>query len=120
MQFPSISLKRGQAPSFGVAIPYLHDYAVAARFLEAVQSNPDAAWDYVSSICSQSLDMEALSEMLGVEASYTEVLTAAYVGEPKNCTTRSVYVENPARGLSRVLHLRMVREQGVWKVYSVE
>jgi len=123
MQFPSLNFKRPQAPSCGVAIPYLQDHTVAARFLEAVQSNPDDAWAFVSKICASSLDLEALSEMLGVEASYTEVMTTAYVGEPKNCMTRSIYVENPAQGLRRVLHLRMVREPdqyGVWKVYCVE
>lgn len=123
MQFPSLMYKGHHAPSFGVAIPYLHDHTVAARFLEAVQANPDDAWAFVSKICAQSLDLEALSEMLGMDSSYTEVLTAAYVGEPKNCMTRSVYVEDTKRGLSRLLHLRMVKEPdqyGLWKIYCVE
>jgi len=123
MQFPSLTYKRHNAPSFGVAIPYLHDHTVAARFLEAVQANPDDAWAFVSKICAQSLDLEALRDMLGVDFSYTEVLTAAYVGEPKNCMTRSVYVENPKHGIRQLLHLRMVKEPdqyGVWKIFCVE
>jgi len=122
MQFPSLNFKRHQAPSFGVAIPYLHDHNVCARFLEAVQANPDDAWAFVSKICAQSLDLEALRDMLG-DSSYTQVLTAAYIGESKDCMTRSVCVEDPKRGLRRVLHLRMVKEPdqyGVWKIYCVE
>ena len=122
MQFPSLTYKGHKGPSFGVAIPYLHDHNVAARFLEAVQANPDDAWAFVSKICAQSLDLEALREMLG-DSSYTQVLTAAYIGESRDCMTRSVCVEDPKRGLRRVLHLRMVREPdqyGVWKIYCVE
>jgi len=123
MQIPSLVYKGHQGPALGVAIPYLHDHNVAARFLEAVQANPDDAWAFVSKICAQSLDLDALRDVLGAGASYTQVLTAAYVGESKNCMTRSVCVEDPKRGLRRVLHLRMVREPdqyGVWKIYCVE
>lgn len=123
MQFPSLTYKRHHAPSFGVVIPYLHDHTVAARFLEAVQDNPDDAWAFVSKICAQSLDLEELREILGADFSYTEVLTAAYIGEPKNCMTRSVCVEDPKRGLRRLLHLHMVKEPdqyGLWKIYRVE
>ena len=123
MQFPSLTYKRRQEPSFGVAIPYLHDHNVAARFLEAVQINPDDAWAFVSKICAQSLDLEALREVLGAASSYTQVLTAAYIGESKNCMTRAVCVEDPTRGMSRLLHLHMVKEPdqyGIWKIYRVE
>ena len=123
MHFPAIIYKRRLAPSIGVAIPYLHDHSVAARFLEAVQANPDDAWAFVSKICAQSLDLEALREVLGADFSYKQILTAAYIGEPKNCMTRSVYVEDPKRDLRRLLHLRMVKEPdqyGLWKIYCVE
>jgi len=122
MQFPSISYKRQNAPSLGVAIPYLHDHTVAARFLEAVQANPDDAWAFVSKICAQSLDLEAIREVLG-DSSYTQVLTAAYIGESKNSMTRSICIEDPKRGLRRLLHLHMVKEPdqyGLWKIYCVE
>ena len=121
MQFPSLTYKRSAMPG-GVAIPYLHDHT-AARFLEAVQANPDDAWAFVSKICAQSLDLEALQEMLGEGSSYKQVLTAACIGEPKNCMTRAIYVEDPKRGLRRLLHLRMVKEPdqyGLWKIYCVE
>jgi len=123
MQFPSITYKRSLATSVGVAIPYLHDNSVAARFLEAVQANPDDAWAFVSKICAQSLDLEALREVLGADFSYKQVLTAAYIGEPKNCMTRTIYIEDPKRDLRRLLHLRMVKEPdqyGLWKIYCVE
>ena len=123
MQFPSIVYKRRLAPSIGVAIPYLHDHIVAARFLEAVQANPDDAWAFVSKICAESLDLEALQEVLGAGSSYKQVLTAAFIGEPKNCKTRSVYIEDPKREIRRLLHLRMVKEPdqyGMWKIYCVE
>ena len=123
MQFPSLLYKRQFASPCGVAIPYMNDHGVAARFLEAVQANPDDAWAFVSKICAQNLDLEALREMLGADYSYTQVLTAAFIGGSKNCMTRSVCVEDPKRGLRRVLHFRMVKEPdqyGVWKIYCVE
>jgi len=123
MQFPSLTYKRHQAPAFGIAIPYLHDHTVAARFLEAVQLNSDDAWAFVSKICAQSLDLEALREVLGTGTSYTQVLTAAYIGESKNCMTRSICVEDPNRGMRRLLHLHMIKEPdqyGLWKIYCVE
>jgi len=123
MQFPSLTYKRQPAPSLGVAIPYLHDHAVTARFLEAVQANPDDAWAFVSKVCAQSLDLEALSEIFSAGSSYTQVLTAAYIGESKNCMTRSICVENKKLGFRRLLHLHMVKEPdqyGIWKIYCVE
>ena len=123
MHFPAIVYKQPLAPAIGVAIPYMHDRSVAARFLEAVQANPDDAWAFVSKICAQSLDLEALREVLGVDFSYKPVLTAAYIGEPVNCMTRSVYIEDAKREHRRLLHLRMVKEPdkyGIWKIYCVE
>ena len=122
MQYPVLMYK-GHAPSVGVAIPYMNDHRIAARFLEAVQVNPDDAWAFVSKICARSLDLEALQEMLGENASYKEVQTAVYINNPKNCMTRSVYIEDPKRNLRRLLHLRMVKEPdqyGLWKIYCVE
>ena len=122
MQFPVLTYKR-HAPSIGVAIPYMNDHSIAARFLAAVQVNPADAWAFVSKICAQSLDLEALQEVLGEDASYKQVQTAAYIYNPKNCMTRSVYIEDPKRNLRRLLHLRMVKEPdqyGLWKIYCVE
>ena len=122
MQFPSLMYKRSASP-VGVAVPYMHDHIVAARFLEAVQANPEEAWAFVSKVCAQSLDLEELQEVLGEGSSYKQVLTAACIGGPKDCMTSAVYVEDPKRGVRRLLHLRMVKEPdkyGVWKIYCVE
>ena len=122
MQFPALMYKN-LTPSVGVAIPYLHDYSIAARFLETVQVNPDAAWAFVSKICAQSLDLEALREVLGTDVSFKQVQSAVYLSDTKNSMTRSVYVEDPKRNLRKLLHLRLVKEpdrNGVWKVYGVE
>ena len=123
MQFPVLTYKQPLAPTIGVTIPYMNDTSVAARFLEAVQANPDNAWAFVSKICAQSLDLEALREVLGDDASYRQVPMAAYINDTKNCRTRSVYIEDSKRGLRRLLHLRMVKEPdqyGLWKIYCVE
>ena len=122
MQFPAITYRVPLMPSVGVAIPYLNDNGVATCFLEAVQLNPDHAWAFVSKICAQSLDLEALREVLGAEVSYRQVL-AAHINDTKNSMTRSIYIEDPKRNLRRVLHLRMIKEPdkyGPWKIYSVE
>ena len=123
MQFPAIVYKHRLTPHIGVAVPYTNDHGITARFLEAVQVNPTDAWAFVSKICAQSLDLEALQEVLGAGTSYKQTLTAVYINEPKNCMTRSVYIEDPARNLRRLLHLRMVKEPdkyGLWKIYCVE
>ena len=123
MQFPFLMYKRRLAPSVGVAVPYMNDHSVAVRFLEAVQINPDDAWAFVSKICAQSLDLEALREILSADVLCKPVMTAAYINDTKNSLTRSVYIEDPARNMRRLLHLRMVKEPdqyGLWKVYGVE
>ena len=122
MQFPVLTYKH-RVPSIGVAIPYMSDHVTAVRFLEAVQINPDDAWAFVSRICAQSLDLDALREVLGTDVSFKQIQTAAYINNPRNCMTRSVYIEDPKRDLRRLLHLRMVREPdqyGIWKIYCVE
>jgi len=110
-------------PSVGVAIPYLHDYSIAARFLETVQVNPDAAWAFVSKVCAHGLDLEALHEVLGADVSFKQVKSAVYLSDTNNSRTHSVYIEDPKSNMRRLLHLRMVKEPdqyGVWKVYGVE
>jgi len=110
-------------PSVGAYIPYLNDCGVATCFLEAVQINPDTAWAFVSKICAQNLDLEALQEILSQDVSYRQVPIAAYINDTNNSMTRAIYIEDPKRNLKRVLHLRMVKEPdkyGPWKIYSVE
>ena len=123
MQFPALMYKQPLAPSIGVAIPYMNDNTVPVRFLEAVQANPENAWAFVSKICAQSLDLDALREVLGEDVSYRQVPMAAYINDTKNSMTRSVYIEDSKRNLRRLLHLRMVKEPdqyGQWKIYGVE
>ena len=123
MQFPVLTYKQPLAPSIGAAIPYMNDHSIAVRFLEAVQINPDNAWAFVSKICAQSLDLEALREVLGADVSYRPVQAAVYLDDSKNSMTRLVYVEDAKRNMRRLLHLRMVKEPdqyGVWKIYCVE
>jgi len=123
VDYPRLTYIKPIAPSIGVSIPYLNDYGVTTYFLEAVQLNPDKAWAFVSKLCAQSLDLEALQEVLGEDVSYRQVLAAAYVSDTKKSMTRSVYIEDPKRNLRQILHLRMVKEPdryGPWKIYSVE
>jgi len=122
VQFPVLTYKQ-PAPSVGVAIPYLSDHGVATCFLEAVQINPDDAWAFVSKICAQSLDLEALREVLGANISYRQVVASTYINDTKKSMTHSVYIEDPKRNLRSILHLRMIKEPdqyGPWKIYSVE
>jgi len=122
VQFPAIKYKQPLMPSFGVAIPYLNDLSVATCFLNAVQLNPDHAWAFVSKVCAQSLDLEALQEILGDNVSYRQVL-AAHISDTKNSMTRSIYIEDTQHNLRHILHLRMIKEPdkyGPWKIYSVE
>ena len=122
MQFPILAYKH-KTPSVGVVIPYMNEHGVAVRFLEAVKLNPSAAWAFVSKICAQSLDLEALQEVLGEGASYRQVQMAAYIHDTRNCKTRSIYIEDSERNIKSLLHLRMIKEPdqyGVWKIYGVE
>ena len=121
MQFPSIKYKQ-HMPNIGAVLPYMNDHSVAARFLEAVQVNPANAWAFVSKVCANSLDLEALHETLA-NISYRPVQMATYFNDTKNCMTRSLYIEDPNRNIRRLLHLRMIKEPdqyGVWKIYCVE
>lgn len=123
MEIPRLTYIKPLIPSIGVSIPYLNDHGVASCFLEAVQLNPDKAWAFVSKICAQSLDLEALQELLSDDVSYRQVLAAAYISDTRNSMSRSIYIEDPKRNLRRILHLRMIKEPdkyGPWKIYSVE
>ena len=120
MLYPVIFLRKKGASSVGVPFPYNSESGAAARFLAAVQANPDDAWAFVSKV--HSIDLEALRETIGDNASIKLVPMAVNIGDTKNCRTRSVYIEDQAKN-RRLLHLRMVREPdkyGVWKIYCVE
>jgi len=121
MQFAQLTYKF--APQVGVSIPYMSDQGVATCFLEAVQVNPDHAWAFVSKVCAQSLDLDALREVLGADVSYRQVPLAAYINDTKSSMTRAIYIEDPKRNLRRILHMRLIKEPdkyGSWKIYSVE
>jgi len=97
---------------------------VAASFIEAVKANSDDAWQFVSKVYSPGLDLNELHEMLTVSSQFVKWTTkATYMSDPKNCKTRSVYLEDPVRNLRRILHLRMIKEpgrNGNWKICGVE
>ncbi|MDR0272664.1 MAG: hypothetical protein LBI27_05040 [Clostridiales bacterium] len=90
-----------------------------ARFLDAVMENPDDAWAFVSKMYSPGLDLNELREILTAGAKIFEC-KAMYLENPKNCLTRSIYVENKAINLKRLLHLKMIKDNGAWKIYGVE
>jgi hypothetical protein len=109
---------------YTVHVSYLNDHGVAARFIEAVQANPDDAWAFVSKIYAGGLDLNALREVLwpGVH-SCKWVSKAACGNGPKHFMTRSLYVADPERDLRRLVHLRMVKEpdkNGLWKICAVD
>ncbi|MCL2188989.1 MAG: hypothetical protein FWC16_08730 [Defluviitaleaceae bacterium] len=107
-----------------VHLRYLNDHGVAARFIEAVQLNPDDAWAFVSKLYAGGLDLNALREILWAGVHSRKWVHKAVCGSvPKNFITRSLYVSDPERGLRRLVHLRMVKEpdkHGVWKVCAIE
>jgi len=99
------------------------DHGVAARFIEAVQMNPDDAWAFVSKIFAGGFDLQALRELFANPRSCQWVHKASDGFIPKNFITRSLYVCDPERDMRRLVHLRMVREPdkyGTWKVCAVE
>ncbi|MCL2203865.1 MAG: hypothetical protein FWB88_10330 [Defluviitaleaceae bacterium] len=132
MPYPFIHIKTPY-PAFAISSPradcavhmtHLHDHGVAARFIEAVQLNPDEAWAFVSKMYAGGLDLNALREVLwpGVHScKWVDKATGGNV--PKHFTTRSLYVADPERDLRRLVHLRMVKEpdkNGLWKICAVE
>lgn len=90
---------------------------VAARFLHAVQTNPEDAWAFVSKVYSPRLNLDELREILGAGAKF-KISNALYLDGQKH--TRSVYVENPAKNLKRLLHLKLIKDGGAWKIFGVE
>jgi len=98
------------------------DRQIAASFLDAVKANPDDAWVFVSKVHSAGLDLNELREVL-TDGVQIVVSKAMYLSDPKNCLTRSVYLEDPERNWRRLLHLRMIKEpdhNGSWKICGVE
>jgi len=94
---------------------------VISRFIDAVLANPDDAWAFVSKVCSASLDLNELRELL--DAGVQHVKIATYVKTSKNCQTRSLYVNDPKRKARKMLHLHMIKEpdhNGKWKIFGVE
>jgi len=116
--FHEMRLKR-YAAGGRVFLGYKPEQQVIARFLDAVMANPDDAWAFVSKVYSPGLDLNELREILGAGAKIM-VSKALYLNDPKNCLTRSIYVENNAINLKRLLHLRMIKDNGAWKIYGVE
>jgi len=93
---------------------FAQEQQVLACFLDAVMTNPDDAWAFVSKVYSPKLDLEKLREILGAGAKI-KVSEAVYLNNSKNCCTRSIYVKNVA-----LLHLQMVKDNGAWKIYGME
>jgi len=94
---------------------------VVSRFLDAVRTNPDNAWAFVSKVYSAGLDLNELRELL--DAGIQHVKIATYVNPPKNCLTRSFYVSDKRKKVRKLLHLHMVKEpdhNGKWKIFGVE
>jgi len=111
--FPAMRVKNHMPNIFLGARP---QQQAAARFLHAVQTNPEDAWKFVSKVYSPMLDLDEIREVLGEGASF-KIAGALYLGH-KN--TRSVYVENPAKNLRRLLHLHLIKDGGAWKVFAVK
>ncbi|MCL2365078.1 MAG: hypothetical protein FWC71_10500 [Defluviitaleaceae bacterium] len=99
------------------------DHGVAARFIEAVQMNPDDAWAFVSKIHAGGFDLHALRELFANFRNCQWVHKANDGHAPKLFITRSLYVCDPERDVRRLVHLRLVREPdkyGTWKVCAIE
>jgi len=102
---------------------YLSDNGVAAKFLDAVRTNTDAAWAFVSKVCAAGLDLNALREVLWAGTHCEMVYKASCGHDSKHFMTRSLYVSDPERNFRRLLHLRLVKEPdqyGPWKICGVE
>ncbi|MCL1883399.1 MAG: hypothetical protein FWF81_06590 [Defluviitaleaceae bacterium] len=117
--FSEIKIKSRYVKSVEVFLGYKPEQQVVAHFLDAVMANPDDAWAFVSKVYSPALDLDELREILDLGAKIV-VSKAFYLNNPKNRLTRSIYVENAAIDLKRLLHLHMVKDNGAWKIYSVE
>jgi len=117
LKFPEMKIRRISAGTFWT------QQQVAERFLDAVMENPDDAWAFVSKVYSPNLDLNELREVLGAGAKI-KISPALYLNDPKNCLTRSIYVENTTLNIKKLLHLRMIKEPGksggAWKICRVE
>ncbi|MCL2372309.1 MAG: hypothetical protein FWC78_02780 [Defluviitaleaceae bacterium] len=126
--FPTLNIKNHQPQVYAkkgvVHISRSQSRQIALNFIEAVKANPNEAWAFVSKVYSSSLDLNELREVfLSSLTSVKWVTMATYAATPKNCLTRSLYVEDPARNIRRLLHFRMIKEpdkNGIWKICKVE
>jgi len=126
--FPIINIKNRQSQISSkkgvIHISHNQGQQVALNFIEAVKVNPNDAWAFVSKLYSPSLDLNELREVFSSSpASVKWVTMATYTATPKNCLTRSLYVEDPAHNIRRLLHFRMIKEpdkNGIWKICKVE
>ena len=107
-----------------VYMNYKPEQYIVECFLEAVKSNPDDAWAFVSKVYSPALDLDELNEILSSCAKFVKwIPKVTYIEDSKNCITRSIYIENPKQNMRRLLHLRMIKEpdhNGQWKICGVE
>ena len=136
MTYPFISIYRKTASPIiilpcpraekSVFVNYQTDRDIAARFIEAVQDNPEDAWAFVSKLYAGGLDLNALREVL-LPAPGMHLCKWVNKAEPTNTSrhfkTRSLYIADTERNLRSLLHLRMVKEpdkNGLWKICAVE
>lgn len=117
MTFPFMRL--AMQNDLAVRVEYDAHKQVAIRFLDAVKFNPDAAWAFVSRICSSKLNLDEIREF--AVADLQHVKFAAYANTSKNWETHSMYVTDKKKKVRKLLHLRMVKEpDGKWKIFGVE
>ena len=133
LHFPVLDINRQKkwprvaAPAQNTAVhmSYLSDNGVAAQFLEAVRTNTDAAWAFVSKLYAPGLDLNALREVLwaGAHCKWVYKARCGHGAGSKHFMTRSLYVSDPERNFRRLLHLRLVKEPdkyGPWKICGIE
>jgi hypothetical protein len=116
--YPCLRFKNRTIPC-GLNFSESAEQLVASRFLNAVMENPDDVWAFVSKIYSFGVGLDELREILFAGAKI-KVSNAFYLNESKKCQTRSFYVENPETNLKRLLHLKIIKDGGAWKIYGVE
>ena len=120
MKFPFMKIAKYKNSPY-IHVEYDASQQVVSRFLDAVRTNPENAWAFVSKVYSAGLDLNELRELL--DAGIQHVKIATYVNSPKNCLTRSFYVSDKRKKVRKLLHLHMVKEpdhNGKWKIFGVE